>query len=73
MPGPYLILAAFWSDSDCVEAVADALDPERFDRSDKTRAAVVSFALATTEQPGFGRVMERLDLAELNDRPPAPG
>jgi len=67
---PYLIVAAFWSDTDVTDDVTAALNHEVFPRAPGRRGAVVSFKFATADRPDFRRVMERLGLAEVNDHRP---
>jgi hypothetical protein len=67
--GPYLIVGAFWSDTDVTDEVADAISADVFPRAEGRLGAVVSFSEATAQLPGFARVMDRLDLAEVNAAP----
>ena len=67
---PYLIVAAFWSDTDIVDEVADAVGADVFPRPEGLRGAVVSFRYEVADDFGFQRLMERLDLREVNDRRP---
>jgi hypothetical protein len=62
---PLLHIAAFWIDGDDGDEIADYLQDRKLAKS---RGAVVTFSLDTANDPGFQRVMERLDLAEVNER-----
>lgn len=68
MSEPLLIVAAFWSQTDVVDEVADAVGSQVFPRPDGYRGAVVSFKLTVADSADFRRTMYRLDLAEVNDR-----
>ena len=63
----HLIIAAFWSERIVTDEVAAALGRDNFPDRDGRPGAVVSFPEETVVLPGFRRIMERLDLAEIND------
>ena len=65
MSGRLLHVAAFWIDSDRADEVGDFCAELK---SEGTRGAVVTFSEATAADPGFRRVMERLQLEEVNER-----
>ena len=68
--GPYLIIAALWSDTDNTDAVADALPRSTFPPvPGYSPGAVVAFRREVADSPKFRRDLERFDLAELNERP----
>lgn len=68
--GPFLIVAAFWQDTEDLDAVCEAISPEKFPRPDGYRGAVVSFRLDVADATDFRHTMKRLQLAEVNDRRP---
>ena len=65
MSGPLLHIAAFWIDSDRGDELADFCAELKLEGS---RGAVVTFSEAVADEASFRHVMERLDLAEVNDR-----
>jgi hypothetical protein len=65
---PYLIVAAFWSDTDVVDEVAEVVSHDHFPRPEGRRGAVVSFRNEIADRPDFKHVLERLDLREANER-----
>jgi hypothetical protein len=67
MSEPLLIVAAFWSDTDCVAGVSKAL--QRFKTADEYKGAAVSFTRAVADDPRFRRTMRELQLEEANVRP----
>ena len=70
---PMLHVVAVWLDGDQSQYVAEIArgfipsPPEGF-----ARGQVVTFALDQADRPDFRRTMERLDLAEVNERGVAP-
>ena len=70
--GPFLIIAAFWQASDNTADVAHAIRSELFPGVDGYKGAVVSFRQDRgPDEFDFQRMMERLDLEEVNVRPAA--
>lgn len=63
---PLLHVAAFWVADDRVEELADLFAAMKIEG---TAGAVVTFRPEVADEPGFRRVMERLDLAEVNEHP----
>lgn len=66
MSGRHLVLAAFWTDRECAELVGDYC---RTFKVEGSHGAVVTFVPPQTEAFDFQRTMERLNLAEINERP----
>lgn len=66
MTRPLLHIAAFWVDGDVGDELSDYCAKRKIEG---THGAVVTFKPATAEKLGFRVIMERLDLAELNEHP----
>lgn len=66
--GPYIILAAFWSDEDVTDEVAKVVNRRTFPPAKgKPPGAVVSFRREIAESPNFERDLRGFDLDELYD------
>lgn len=66
--GPYLIIAAFWQDTDDTDAIAAAVNREKFPGPDGwPRGAVVAFRREVARSSAFQRDLARFDLDELNE------
>lgn len=68
--GPFLIVAAFWSDHDITDEVAEAVSHRRFPEPDGwPRGAVVAFRREVATSHHFRQTLRLLDLLELTDTP----
>ncbi len=68
--GPYLIIAAFWQDTDNTDEVADVLRCADFPPPDGwPRGAIVAFRREVAQSYDFRRDLRRFDLDELNAAP----
>lgn len=70
--GPYLHLVAVWLAEDRTEELAAVVRGTGYPApAGYPRGYTVSFRREVADSPSFRRVLERLDLAELNARPAA--
>ncbi len=68
--GPFLIIAAFWQDTDNTPEVAEAVSHKKFPEPEGwPRGAVVAFRREVAQSFAFADTLRQLDLDELNAAP----
>lgn len=69
MSDPVLVIAAWWQETEEIDAgVIEALKA-REPVPHRSRGFAVTYSSKTASLPSFQHVLQRLDLAELNERP----